>query len=72
MFKMHDVLIPGRFFCFILQLLLTISAGFGYKDFVLAIVSDENDEDYNKVVTIGFLRKEKTNRLISLKAQIKG
>ena len=55
MFKMHDVLIPGRFFCFILQLLLTISAGFGYKDFVLAIVSDENDEDYNKVVTRYFV-----------------
>ena len=55
MFKMQDVLIPGRFFCFILQLLLTISAGFGYKDFVLAITQDEDSDDYDKEVTRFFV-----------------
>ncbi len=54
MFKMQDVLIPGRFFCFILQLLLTISCCFGYKDFV-NVVSEKGDEDYNKLVTRYFL-----------------
>ncbi len=54
MFKMHDVLIPGRFFCFILQLLLTISAAFGYKDFV-NVVAEKGEEDYNKLVTRYFL-----------------
>ena len=51
---MQDVLIPGRFFCFILQILLTISAGFGYKDFVSVITSEESD-DYKKVVTRFFV-----------------
>ena len=54
MFKMQDVLIPGRFFCFILQLLLTISAAFGYKDFV-NVVAEKGEEDYNKLVTRYFL-----------------
>ena len=46
MFKIQDVLIPGRFFCFILQLLLTISVGFGWKDFVLA-AEDNNTSEYD-------------------------
>ena len=54
MFKMQDVLIPGRFFCFILQILLTISACFGYKDFV-NVVAEKGEEDYNKLVTRYFL-----------------
>jgi hypothetical protein len=33
MFQVQDVLIPGRFICFILQSLLTIAIGFAYKDF---------------------------------------
>ena len=51
---MQDVLIPGRFFCFILQLLLTISAAFGYKDLV-NVVAEKGDEDYNKLVTRYFI-----------------
>ena len=54
MFKMQDVLIPGRFFCFIIQVLLTISCCFAYKDFV-NVVSEKGDEDYNKLVTRYFL-----------------
>ena len=34
MFQIQDVLIPGRFICFILQLLLTISVAFGHEDFL--------------------------------------
>ncbi len=34
MFQIQDVLIPTRFICFILQVLLTISLGWGYKDFI--------------------------------------
>lgn len=34
MFQMQDVLIPGRFCCFILQVLLTISICFSYDDFI--------------------------------------
>ena len=34
MFQIQDVLIPARFICFILQVLLTISLGWGYKDFI--------------------------------------
>ena len=51
---MQDVLIPGRFFCFIIQVLLTISCCFAYKDFV-NVVSEKGDEDYNKLVTRYFL-----------------
>ena len=54
MFKLQDVLIPGRFFCFIIQVLLTISCCFAYKDFV-NVVSEKGDEDYNKLVTRYFL-----------------
>ena len=36
MFQIQDVLIPGRFVCFILQLLLTISIAFGHQDFLEA------------------------------------
>ena len=34
MFQIQDVLIPTRFICFILQVLLTISLGWGFKDFI--------------------------------------
>ena len=46
---MQDVLIPGRFFCFILQILLTLSIFIGREDFISAIVTkDENKDDYKK------------------------
>ena len=57
MFKMEDVLIPGRFFCFILQVLLTLSAGFGYKDFIKANLDQSVSEYDLKVrffVILGF------------------
>ena len=47
MFQVQDVLIPGRFVCFILQFLLTIAIPFGYKDFIEA--TDDNDEYKIKV-----------------------
>ena len=43
MFQVQDVLIPGRFICFILQVLLTISILFGYKDFTLAMNDSDSD-----------------------------
>ena len=46
MFQIQDVLIPARFICFILQVLLTISIGYGYKDFI-DVVNEVNDESYN-------------------------
>ena len=54
---MEDVLIPGRFFCFILQVLLTLSAGFGYKDFIKANLDQSVSEYDLKVrffVILGF------------------
>ena len=50
MFQVQDVLIPGRFICFILQVLLTISIMFGYKDFISAM----NDSDSEKNTKIRF------------------
>ena len=51
MFQVQDVLIPGRFICFILQVLLTISIMFGYKDFISAM----NDSDSEKNTKIRFI-----------------
>ena len=42
MFQIQDVLIPARFICYILQLLLSLSCGFGFKNFI-----DETSQDYN-------------------------
>ena len=53
---MQDVLIPGRFFCFILQLLLSISAGFGWEDFVKASAEGGDINEPKKIyfVLLGF------------------
>ena len=55
MYKMQDVLIPGRFFCFILQILLTLSIFIGREDFISAIVTKEEDSDYHKKVETRFI-----------------
>ena len=34
MFQIQDILIPARFICYILQVLLTISIGISYQDFI--------------------------------------
>ena len=34
MFQIQDILIPARFICYILQVLLTIAIGIAYKDFI--------------------------------------
>ena len=39
MFQIQDVLIPARFICFILQVLLTLSLTWGWKNFI------ESEED---------------------------
>ena len=48
MFQIQDVLIPARFICFILQVLLTLSILFGRSDFILASV-EENSDKYKGV-----------------------
>ena len=57
MFQVQDVLIPGRFICFILQVLLTISILFGYKDFTLAMNDSDSDTKKTQLrffVLLGF------------------
>ena len=57
MFQVQDVLIPGRFICFILQVLLTISILFGYKDFTLAMNDSDSDTKKTEIrlfVLLGF------------------
>ena len=57
MFQVQDVLIPGRFICFILQVLLTISISFGYKDFTLAMNDSDSDTKKTQIrffVLLGF------------------
>ena len=57
MFQVQDVLIPGRFICFILQVLLTISISFGYKDFTLAMNDSDSDTKKTQLrffVLLGF------------------
>ena len=57
MFQVQDVLIPGRFICFILQVLLTISILFGYKDFTLAMNDSDSDTKKTQIrffVLLGF------------------
>ena len=57
MFQVQDVLIPGRFICFILQVLLTISISFGYKDFTLAMNDSDSDTKKTEIrlfVLLGF------------------
>ena len=57
MFQVQDVLIPGRFICFILQVLLTISISFGYKDFPLAMNDSDSDTKKTEIrlfVLLGF------------------
>ena len=44
MYQIQEVLIPARFICYIMQVLLTIALCFGKEDFILATV----DEDSNK------------------------
>ena len=47
MFQIQDVLIPARFICYILQVLLTISMGFGYEDFILSAIYATEDNVTN-------------------------
>ena len=57
MFQVQDVLIPGRLICFILQVLLTISISFGYKDFTLAMNDSDSDTKKTQIrffVLLGF------------------
>ena len=57
MFQVQDVLIPGRFICFILQVLLTISILFGYEDFTLAMNDSDSDTKKTQIrffVLLGF------------------
>ena len=57
MFQVQDVLIPGRFICFILQVLLTISISFGYKDYTLALNDSDSDTKKTQIrffVLLGF------------------
>ena len=57
MFQVQDVLIPGRFICFILQVLLTISILFGYEDFTLAMNDSDSDTKKTQLrffVLLGF------------------
>ena len=57
MFQVQDVLIPGRFICFILQVLLTISILFGYEDFTLAMNDSDSDTKKTEIrlfVLLGF------------------
>lgn len=35
MYQVQDVLIPARFICFILQVLLTITIGFNWRDYII-------------------------------------
>ena len=45
MFQIQDVLIPARFICYILQVLLTISIGLGYKDFINSAIYATKDNN---------------------------
>ena len=60
MYNIHDVLIPVRFICFILQLILTICALYAREDHILAGINNKLTEDtYNKmqkeyVITVVF------------------
>jgi hypothetical protein len=56
MFQIQDVLIPGRFVCFILQLLLTISVAFGHDDFLkVGGVTQDSDIYKDNVVRFSIL-----------------
>ena len=56
MFQIQDVLIPGRFICFILQLLLTISVAFGHDDFLkVGGVTQDSDIYKDNVVRFSIL-----------------
>ena len=50
MYKVQDILIPSRFLIFILQVLLTITAGISHKDNILAGIDSnltENSQEYS-------------------------
>ena len=49
MFQIEDVLIPARFICYILQVLLTISCAFEYEDFIDSTI-EGNSQNENKVM----------------------
>ena len=55
MFQIQDVLIPGRFVCFILQLLLTISLAFGHEDYLIAGAIKDSDNYKDKLVRFSVL-----------------
>ena len=55
MFEIQDVLIPARFICYILQVLLTLSIGFGYEEFILtAMYENLDNKDYKKDLEIRY------------------
>ena len=49
MFQIQDVLIPARFICFILQVLLTVSLTWGYENFL-----QEKDEKVGFFILLSF------------------
>ena len=56
MFQIQDVLIPGRFVCFILQLLLTISVAFAHDDYLkVGGIVEKSDAYKDNVVTFSIL-----------------
>ena len=55
MFQIQDVLIPGRFVCFILQLLLTISVAFGHEDYLMAGAVKDSDVYKQNVIKFSIL-----------------
>ena len=56
MFQIQDVLIPGRFVCFILQLLLTISIAFAHDDYLKVGGFVEKSDTYREnVITFSIL-----------------
>ena len=55
MFEIQDVLIPARFICYILQVLLTLSIGFGYEEFILtAMYENLDNKDYKKDLEVRY------------------
>ncbi len=55
MFQIQDVLIPARFICYILQVLLTIAIGFGNEDFISATVDEDSDKHKRVLVRFAIL-----------------
>ena len=64
MFQIQDVLIPARFICFILQVLLTLSLTWGWKNFIEP--NNESDKIEYAIILSFFLLLELLEFLILL------